>query len=394
MWKLPISANYIANSPPDGYKFVRADGARNRFFLSASRYNISYRLLNTLDKAIPMVIASSWLQKWRKPPPGTVLTYAFPGHLVFRPEPWVVSMEYPGMLLGGDNKHLIRYRHLLERAFASPFCKKVLCEYEAARQALITTVDCTPFADKITVVLPASPPLPQFTKSDSSGHVKLLTLGSGNIRGEYESRGIREVLEMFIILRRKYPDTELVVRSDMPPADRQHYRGTPGLRLIDRVIPRDALEQEFSTADIFVLPSHGTYPFTLMEAMSYELPVVTLKAWANAEFINDGTSGLLVEPSKKIPYYYKDTAHPNFGSKEFRKAIRTPDPQVVSELVQKVSLLVEDPELRRRLGKSARYEVEAGRLSSAVRNEKLKRICDEATGGDNSEKEITEKNPT
>lgn len=99
MWKLPISANYIANSPPDGYKFVRADGARNRFFLSASRYNISYRLLNTLDKAIPMVIASSWLQKWRKPPPGTVLTYAFPGHLVFRPEtvggihgiPWHVA---------------------------------------------------------------------------------------------------------------------------------------------------------------------------------------------------------------------------------------------------------------------------------------------------------------
>jgi hypothetical protein len=383
-WKLPISANYIASSTPDGYEFVRADNTRNRFFLSASRYNISYNVLDAMDKAIPMVLASSRLQQWRKPPADTVLTYTFPGHLVFRREPWVVSMEYPGMLLGGDIKHLNRYCHVLERSFASTCCKKILCEYETAQRALITTIDCKPFSDKITVVLPAPPPLPQFTRTDKNDAVRLFTLGSGNIRGEYESRGIREVLEMFIILHRRYPDLELVVRSDMPSHDFQYYQNIPGLRIIDRVIPRADLEQEFKVADIFVLPSHGTYPFTLMEAMSYELPVVTLQTWANSEFIEDGRTGLLIQPSKKVPYYYKDTAHPNFGSADFRKAIQFPDREVIGELVQKVSLLIDDVELRRKLGKAARQEVESDKLSREVRNKKLKQIFDEATGGDSN----------
>jgi glycosyltransferase involved in cell wall biosynthesis len=187
---------------------------------------------------------------------------------------------------------------------------------------------------------------------------------------------------MFIILRRNYPDLELVVRSDMPQADLEYYQNIPGLRIINKVIPRAELEQEFMTADIFVLPSHGTYPYTLMEAMSYELPVVTLKAFANTEFIEDGRTGLVVEPSLKIPYYYKDTAHPNFGAAEFREAIRTPDPQVADELVHKVSLLIEHSWLRRKLGKAARQEVESGKLSRAVRNEKLKKIFDEATGAE------------
>jgi hypothetical protein len=379
MWKLPISANYIASCPPDGYEFIRADDTRNRFFLSASRYSLSYHLLNTFDKAIPMVIVSSGLQRWRKPPHGSVLTYAFPGHLVFRPEPWVVSMEYPGMLLGGDITHLSRFHHVLENAFSSPYCKKVICEYETAMRALTSTMDCTRFAGKITVVLPAPPPIPQFMKIDTNSHLKLLTIGSGNIKGEFDGRGIRDVIEMFIRLRQKYPHIELVVRSDMPPVDRRRYQNITGLRIIDQVIPRVALEREFALADIFVLPSHGTYPFTLMEAMSYELPVVTLKTWANAEFIDDGRTGLVVEASKKVPYYYKDTAHPNFGSDAFRKAIQHPDPEVVDNLVRKVILLIENAELRKRLGKAARQEVATGRLSRVVRNGKLKQIFDEAT---------------
>ena len=382
IWKLPISAKYFTASPPDGYEFVRGDDARSRFFLSASRYALSYRFLNIFDKVIPTVVAASALKKWRKPPPGTALTYAYGGHLVFRPEPWVVSMEYPGMLLGGDVKHLVRGRRFLAKTFASLYCKKIMCEYEAARQALFTTIDCASFIEKVTVLLPPPPPLPHFEKPPQKGPVKLFTLGSGNIKGEFAARGIREVIEMFIILRQKYPGLELVVRSDMPSAYRRRCQGISGLRIIDRVIPRAQLEQEFAAADIFVLPSHGTYPFTLMEAMSWELPVVTRNSFANPEFIEDGRTGLLVAASKHVPYFYRDTAHPNFGSAAFQKAIQTSDKDVVLDLVRKVSLLIEDKELRRKLGKAARQEVAAGKLSNAVRNVKVKKIFDEITGGE------------
>lgn len=382
IWKLPISAKYFTSAPPDGYEFVRGDDDRSRFFLSASRYALSYRFLNIFDKVIPTVVAASVLKKWRKPPPGTALTYAYGGHLVFRPEPWVVSMEYPGMLLGGDVKHLVRGRRFLAKAFASPYCKKIMCEYEVARHALLTTVDCAPFIDKVAVVLPPPPPLPRFEKPPQKGPVKLFTLGSGNIKGEFAARGIPEVIEMFIILRQKYHGLELVVRSDMPSAFRRRCRGIPGLRIIDRVIPRAQLEQEFAAADIFVLPSHGTYPFTLMEAMSWELPVVTRNSFANPEFVEDGRTGFLVKASKHVPYYYRDTLHPNFGSPAFQNAIQTSDPESVADLVRKVSLLIEDAEMRQRLGKAARQEVAVGKLSRAVRNEKLKKILDEVTGGE------------
>ena len=62
--------------------------------------------------------------------------------------------------------------------------------------------------------------------------------------------------------------------------------------------------------------------------------------------------------------------------------------EVADRLAQKVSLLIEDTELRRRLGKAARWEVERGELSLAKMNESLGKIFDEATA-DNKKPVIT-----
>jgi len=49
--------------------------------------------------------------------------------------------------------------------------------------------------------------------------------------------------------------------------------------------------------------------------------------------------------------------------------------------VEKTSSIIENPELRRQTGKAGRWEVEHGKFSIERRNEKLKRIFDEATAG-------------
>jgi glycosyltransferase involved in cell wall biosynthesis len=110
--------------------------------------------------------------------------------------------------------------------------------------------------------------------------------------------------------------------------------------------------------------------------------VVTRNSFANPEFVEDSRTGFLITAPKHVPYYYQDTLHPNFGSPAFQKAIQTPDKDVVLDLVRKVGLLIEDKELRRKLGKAARQEVAAGKLSTTVRNAQLKKILDEITGGD------------
>jgi glycosyltransferase involved in cell wall biosynthesis len=90
----------------------------------------------------------------------------------------------------------------------------------------------------------------------------------------------------------------------------------------------------------------------------------------------DGRTGFLV-PKSKLVDYYVDEFIPNWSSGRSLKAItRKTDGEVVKSLVEKASALVEDEELRRRMGRAGRYEIEEGRFSIQTRNNKLKKIFD------------------
>ncbi|GAI07130.1 unnamed protein product, partial [marine sediment metagenome] len=154
----------------------------------------------------------------------------------------------------------------------------------------------------------------------------------------------------------------------------------PNIKWLESIIPQEQLEEEFKAADIFVLPSHHTPWGLILEAMSYELPVITTDVYANPELVNDGVDGFLIKKSDKVPYPYQSSVPPDdLARHRFKEAIRRVDPRVVQDLVQKISILMENPELRRRMGRAARWEVEEGEHSVKKRNEKLKRIFDEAT---------------
>jgi len=144
------------------------------------------------------------------------------------------------------------------------------------------------------------------------------------------------------------------------------------------------LEQEFKSADIFLLPAHSSQDVAVLDAMSYELPVITTDVWANPEFVEDGTTGFVIKKSDKLSYYIENFI---LTSSLFRRseAYKTADPRMVEELVAKTSALIENQELRRRMGKAGRKEIEAGKFSIGKRNEKLKRIFDEATASVSSE---------
>lgn len=61
------------------------------------------------------------MNRWSRPPKDALLSYST-DQLVFRPEPWVVEVEYASLLLGADVRHMRRFRGVLEGALASPFC--------------------------------------------------------------------------------------------------------------------------------------------------------------------------------------------------------------------------------------------------------------------------------
>lgn len=374
-WTMHALQHQMFAYPPTGYEFVVSNKLREEVFRVAAHCDIPRFLLRSSDFILPTRLVKSWIEKRSNPPPENVLTYTV-DHLVFRPEPWVIEVECAGLIAGGHVKHFQRFKHVIERSLNSSYCRKILCWSEAGRKSLIMDLDVHGFQHKIDVVHLAVPPK-YFVKKYGKRKVKLLFVGSSVSKETFEGRAVG-IFEVFSLLRQQYSNLELVVHSNVPNYAKADYARTEGLKIIDKHISPKELEEEYLSADIFIIPSYGTVPFTMLEAMSYELPVVTIDFWANAEYIEDGKTGLVAPRSKKIPYYYDNTFQPGFLSSQFKQSIRRPDPEVISELVKRVSLLIENQELRKNLGKAARWEVENGRFSLIKMNEKLKRIFDEA----------------
>ena len=106
-------------------------------------------------------------------------------------------------------------------------------------------------------------------------------------------------------------------------------------------VPRDRMQEEFATADVFVLPTLAEGSATVVyEAMAAGLPVITTRSAGSV--IQHGVDGLIV-PER--------------------------DPQALAEAID---LLVEDRALRDRLGQAARHNVR--RFNAAAYAEDLRQI--------------------
>jgi glycosyltransferase involved in cell wall biosynthesis len=115
-----------------------------------------------------------------------------------------------------------------------------------------------------------------------------------------------------------------------------------------------------------------TFGIVFLDAMSAGLPLVGTDIFAVPEIIENGKNGFLIHS----PIRWHDEnylCNPQGGSKKDRILI-------VKQLVEKLSLLIEDSSLRRRMGRYGKRLVEKGKFSIKERNKKLERIYQEALG--------------
>jgi len=372
----------LVSCPPEGYEFITSSSSWQKKVGGMARKRLPFVFLSQLDSAVPFNLVRAWLQGFRHIPRDVDLIYSC-GLLVFTRKPWIVDQEYVNLLIGSNLNLFRRFKGVIEKAFASDYCKKVICWSEVAKKVILSNLNCERFQDKLETVYFAIRKK-DFIKSYNGDRIKLLFVGSANLPGEFEIKGGREAMEAFILLKKRYSNIDLVIRSDIPPDIKRQYAGMENVRMIENVLPREMLEHEYKSADIFILPAHNTPWMVPLEAMSYELPVVTIDAWGNPEIVEDGKTGLLVKKSEKLRYY-TDNFLPYFGTRDFAQAIKAPDPKVIAELAEKTGILIENAELRRKMGQAGRQEVEKGKFSIETRNEKLRNIFDEATGGKNKE---------
>lgn len=370
----------LIRNPPPGYEFIARPTVSEGIFQRMSRWNCAYSIHHWLNGFLPTGLVKAYWERRKTLPRDTALTYAV-FHPVFRRQPWIMDMqpEQP-YLMAGSERVFARWQGPIKRAFLSDYCRRVICQMEAAKGAFLQGLDCPELEGK-TAIVNLAVPGKHFTKAYRKDKVKLLFVNSANINTarHFQTHGGLVLLEVFDRLCRRYDNLELVIRSGLPQALKERLSRYRNILVYDEIIPWPQLEAEFQSADIFVYPTLVTPAAIFLDAMSYELPIATTDVWGNPEIVADGKTGIIVP--HPMAREFTDGFIVHFDAPEFKRALTSVPDSLVADMVERIALLIENPDLRRRMGEAGRREVEHGKFSMAKRNEALKRILDEATAG-------------
>lgn len=266
------------------------------------------------------------------------------------------------MSLWAVKKMFSRFRRLLVRLLTSSDCKGIICHVEIGKMAFVHAMGSPQLEEKIRVIYPAVS-AKTFLKEHRTGErVRLLFVSSVNINTEWQflHKGGLVLLAAFQELRNRFDNLELVVRSRVPAEVRAKFGRVSDIRLIEDPLPWEEMDILFKSADIFVCPAHLTPSLTFLDAMNYELPIVTTDVWSNPELVENGWVGLLVHHPEAHRYIVDSIVHHDWFS--FRQVVSRVHPDLVAGQVKNVGVLVENPDLRRRMGREGRREVEQGRF--------------------------------
>jgi glycosyltransferase involved in cell wall biosynthesis len=136
---------------------------------------------------------------------------------------------------------------------------------------------------------------PEPPRRAASATTRFLAVGRLRTR-----KAVGVLIEAFDRLRRDRADVELVVigGGELAGTVAAQVRrlGTADVHLAGAV-PRDRIADHLAAADVFVLPStYEGFPLAILEAMAAGLPVVATRVAGNPEAVDEGITGLLVEP--------------------------------------------------------------------------------------------------
>jgi len=274
--------------------------------------------------------------------------------LLLNKRPWVVDIEHYWNLSASSK---ISYsnigRFLIEKLLKREHCKKILPWTYASENTIKEVIKSRKVLNKIEVVYPAIP-APKLVPKKSK-RISLLFIGR-----YFYQKGGPFVLEVFRRLKQKYDVECIFISLTIPEQFKQKYKNF--VKIYNSVSDEVLFQQIYPSSDIFVYPGFSdTFGFSLLEAMSFKIPIITVDAFGRKEIVEDGRNGFVIERPNYLNIY-------KIGRNEEK---------LIEEMVKKASLLIEDSSLRRKMGKYGRKLVEKGKFSIKQRNEKLRRIYED-----------------
>ena len=367
--KIHPSQHNLINYPPEGYEFVvqksRLDSmVHNSVVFDKLR-------LQVLDRLMPLNLVKGIIDS-KSIPEDVDLVYAY-NHVVLG-KPYVVHVEWAHILAGRGPFQFKLWGHYIDRLLRQPSCKRILTWTQLARESISNLYSCT-LDFKVNTIPPASPSK-RLDRNYNRDKVRLLFMGSANQANDFEEKGGWDALRVFATLRERYGKTiELIIRAKSP---RHISKNIVGVTWIENYLTEQELDTLYKEADIFFFPSHLYQNTSVIEAMSYGLPVVTtLIGSSQMEYVEDQSTGLVIADGSvffRNGFPITETTNRH----RFIKSIQALSYDRVEWLANATSQLIESPNLRKQLGENGKKEVDEGKFSIRRRNERLKEIFDEA----------------
>ncbi len=306
--------------------------------------------------------------------------------------PWVIEIEdpttlfYPLIQNGGtldlrpaESPYFPVVKALLE----SDQCKGILTHIRSTAEMVPALFRSDVIAKKVfysPLGVKVPPRWQRHDEREEPEEIHLLFINSWcQVPSNFYVRGGLDVLEAFGILHERYPQLRLTLRTALPELDDRYHRVIEKgwVRVMTRFLSAEEMAELHAGSHIFLLPAARVHIVSLLQAMSYGLAVVASDGWGIEEYVEHERNGLIV----KGRYGKASWADPEAGLlRENYEAMYTSDAEVVQGIVEAVSRLVEDPELRRRLGRAARRDVETN-YNLERWNQGLKEALDRALGG-------------
>jgi glycosyltransferase involved in cell wall biosynthesis len=291
------------------------------------------------------------------------------GVLILNRKPWVIDFEHIGSFGTFTSE---RVKKVSLKLLSSNFCKKILPHCEAAQKSFLNAWKVDGFIkDKFEVLYPAIEARKIVKKKKDK-----ITIGFIATRGAFYEKGGREVVEAFRILSKKFDKLELVMKVSPPLEIVKRIKNMENVIFIEKHFSsREELFKNFyEKLDIFVLPTYvDSFGYSILEAMSVGLPIVATNIFAIPEIVEDTKNGFLI--NSPVSDFRMDFVPEFFDRNWLKNHLVKP---VIKQLVEKLSLLIEDSSLRNKMGRYNRMLIEKGKFSIKQRNEKLRRIYEEA----------------
>lgn len=356
----------ILDFPPEGvvYKVKRVKTKYHGWF-TESRITWHRRLLNIIP-----------LPRMAYTKTDADIVHSTRGIIQIRQKkPWIIDLECGHIFTSFNWKAMKNpvVKRIIMTALSSKNCKKILPQSEAAKKTFIQAIgekDFEKIKNKVGVLYLALRPCKEKKKDRKDGKVVLSFVGKS-----FYGKGGPHLLKAYEILTRKYKNLQLKYKGDIPEEWMNFAKKLQGFELIDGYFSRDKLfEKMYLSSDIYVMPTNkDNYGVVFLEAMSAGLPIVSTTSMTVPEIVKDGKNGFLVKTDLTHEKYYD-------RKEEYEKRRKKVDWDIVNQLVEKLSILIEDKKLREKMGKAGRKMIEDknGKFSIERRNKQLGRVYEEA----------------